>query len=326
MTDRLSVGVVGVGSMGRNHARVYRELPSAELVGVADADAERAREVADAYDTQAISADRLFWAVDAVSIAVPTRYHYEAARRAIKSGVDVLVEKPFVERPEHGERLIELAGEHDPPLQVGHVERFNPAIRTLSDVLPALDVIAIDARRLGPPVDRDIDVNPVLDLMIHDIDIARSIADGEVTGVRATRSNGDPYVTASLGFDTGVVATLTASRATQRKVRTLSVTARECQVEVDYIDQTVEIHRQSFPEYVEHDGDVRYRHQNVVERPTVQNGEPLKAELEAFLDAAATGSEPVVTGADGLEALRIANRITEAAATADEPAPTEVRS
>lgn len=325
MSDRLSVGVIGVGTMGHNHARVYRELPSAELVGVSDANPERAREVADSYDTRAMDVEALLAAVDAVSIAVPTRYHYETARAAIEAGVHVLVEKPFVEHSRHGRRLIEQAHAHDVTLQVGHIERFNPAIRRLEDIVPDLDVVAIDARRLGPPVERDIDVNPVLDLMIHDIDIARSIVDSSVTGVQATKSGDDPYVSANLEFDTGVVATLTASRITQRKVRKFSITARECLVAVDYIGQSVEIHRHSLPEYIEQNGDVRFRHQNIVERPTVENDEPLKTELESFLEAAATGSKPVVTGDDGLEVLQIAEQITDASRKTDEPVPAVVQ-
>ena len=326
MIDRMSVGVIGVGSMGRNHARVYRELPSAKLVGVADADRDRAREVARTYDTKVMGPEELLEAVDGVSIAAPTRFHFELARAAIDRGVHVLVEKPFVDRVENGRTLIDLAEDAGVTLQVGHIERFNPAIRSLADIVPDLDVIAIDAMRLGPPIDRDIDVNPVLDLMIHDIDIVRSVVDGEVTDVNATSSKDDPYVTATVEFDNGVIGTLKASRITQRKVRTLSVTAREGEVSVDYIDQSIEIHRQSFPEYVQDNGDLRFRRQNIVERPTVENGEPLKSELEAFLEAARDGHEPIVTAEDGLRALRIAQEITDAATVDREPPSAEVRS
>lgn len=326
MIEQLQTGVIGVGSMGRNHARIYHELPSTDLVGVADAEIDRAREVAESYDTNAMRPDELIEAADAVSIAVPTSYHYQFARKAIENDVHVLVEKPFVDRPEHGQILIQRARDRGVTLQVGHIERFNPAIRALSDIVPDLDVIAIDAMRLGPPIDRDIEVSPVLDLMIHDIDILRSIVNGGVSGVSATRSNDDPYVTATVEFDDGVIGTLTASRVTQRKVRTLSITAREAEISVDYIDQSVEIHRESLPEYIEQDGDLRFRRQNIVERPTVQNGEPLKAELDAFVEAAVTGSEPIVTGEDGLEALRIAREITDAVEIEREARSVEVGS
>ena len=326
MTDQVKAGVVGVGSMGRNHARVYHELPGVDLVGVADADAYQAREVARSYDTDPMDAETLYEKAEMVSIAVPTRFHYEFARQAIENEVHVLVEKPFVERPEHGRILTERAKDLGVTLQVGHIERFNPAIRALADFVGDLDVIALDAMRLGPPIDRDIEVSPVLDLMIHDIDILHSIVDADVTGVSATRSKNNPYVTATIEFENDVLGTLTASRVTQRKVRTLSVTAHEAQVSVDYIDQSVEIHRQSVPEYVEQDGDLRFRRQNIVERPTVKNGEPLKAELESFVESAVSGSEPVVTGEDGLDALRIARQITDKAAVTPEAQSMEVDS
>ena len=313
MSD-IRAGVIGVGSMGRHHARVYRELPNVELFAVADADTERAEGVADDYGARALSTEGVLTGADAVSVTVPTEYHYAVAKDAMDRGTHVLVEKPFVEDPDVGRDLIATAREAGLTLQVGHVERFNPAVRTVQDIVPELDVIAVDARRLGPPVDREIGDSAVLDLMIHDIDVVRSLVDGGVTDVDAFRSPDDPYVTASVQFDDGVVGTLTASRVTQDRVRQLSITARECQVNVDYMKQSVGIHRHSLPEYVERNGDVRYRNETVIERPTVDNGEPLKKELSAFVEAVETGAEPVVTGEDGLRALSIANRIDGTAA------------
>ena len=309
MTEQVAAGVVGVGSMGRNHARVYQELPTTELVGVADANAESAAEVADDYDTEAMGLDALFEAADVVSIAVPTRFHYETASKAIEAGVDLLVEKPFVERLEHGRILIERARSAGVTLQVGHIERFNPAVRTLADIVPDLDIIAVDAMRLGPPVDRDIEVSPVLDLMIHDIDVLCSIVDGEVANVSATQSNGDPYVTATVEFDNDVVGTLTASRITQRKIRRLDIVTTDRFVTVNYLDQSVEIFRGSAPEFIHEDSDVSYRHESVVERPLVEHTEPLKAEIGAFVGTIRNGAEPVVTPREGVEALRIAREI-----------------
>lgn len=312
--------------MGRNHARVYQELPGADLVGVADADPGRAREVATTYGTQAVAIDELLAKADAVSVAVPTAAHYETARKAIENEVHTLVEKPFVNRLELGQILIERAREVGVTLQVGHIERFNPAIQAIADIVTDLNIIAVDAMRLGPPVDREIDVSPVLDLMIHDIDIMRSIVDGDVINVTGTGSTAHPYVTATLEFENNVIGTLTASRVTQQKVRTLSLTASEGHLTLDYIDQSVAIHRQSLPEYIEENGDLRFRRHSVVEHPTVENGEPLKAELESFVEAAATGSDPVVSGEDGLEAIRIANQITNSMAIDEKPVPAEVDS
>ncbi len=320
-TDPVDVGVFGVGNMGAHHARAYAELRDARLVGIHDVDAARAREVAARHGTEPLAGDELLARADAVSVAVPTAYHHEVAGRAIDRGVATLVEKPLVDSPPEGIDLVQRARRDDVTLQVGHVERFNPAVRTLREVLPDLDVLAVDARRLGPPVDREDDTSVVLDLMIHDLDVALSVVDADVTDVEAAAASDDRYVAATVSFENGVVGSFRASRVTQRKVRHLQVTAAECTVEVDYIDRSVQIHRHSLPEYVESDGDLRYRHESVIERPTVGNGEPLKNQLRAFLEAVRTGESPPVTGEDGLRALSLANDVVRAADARPEARP-----
>jgi predicted dehydrogenase len=166
-------------------------------------------------------------------------------------------------------------------------------------------------RRLGPPVDRDTRDSVVLDLMIHDIDVLTAIMDCDVSNVTAISARDGNHVTAQFEFDNGVVGNLTASRVTQEKVRDLAVTAQDCRVNVDYENQSVQIHRHSLPEYYEDDGDLRYRHESIIERPTIENGEPLRAELEAFVSAATEGTDPPVTGEDGLNALQIARQIEQ---------------
>ena len=305
---------MGVGSMGSHHARVYAELRDAELVGVHDIDGDRAASVAAQHGTLAMTTDELLDRAEAVSVAVPTRYHHEVARKAIDAGVDLLVEKPLAATVEQGRELLARANREGVTLQVGHVERFNPAVRTLSDVVPDLDVIGIDARRLGPPVDRDDDASVALDLMLHDLDVALSVVEGDdvevvaAAGTRTAGARGNRYVGATVRFG-DVLGTFRASRVTQRKVRRLSITAEECTVVADYIDRSVRIFRQSVPEYVQQNGDVRYRHEGIIERPTVENGEPLKFQLEAFLEAVRTGERPPVTGTDGLRALALAREI-----------------
>jgi predicted dehydrogenase len=320
--DPVRVGVVGVGSMGSHHARVYRELPDARLVGVADADAERAQQVAAERGTQAMSVSDLLETVDAVSVAVPTEYHFRTAKQAIEAGVDVLVEKPITDTTEKGRRLVDLAEQAGCLLQVGHVERFNPAVRTVAAESPAFDIIALEATRVGPPVDRSIDDSVVLDLMIHDIDVVLSLVDDDLAFIQAGSASDMQFVTATLTFENGVVASLTASRVTQQKVRELNLTATDCRVNVDYTAQSVEIHRRSYPEYVTSDGDVRHRHESIIEQPTVDNGEPLKAELASFVEAVDTRQEPVVTGDDGVRALEVARAIEQqAAASVSRTAP-----
>ncbi|TKR25452.1 Gfo/Idh/MocA family protein [Natronomonas salsuginis] len=307
------VGVIGVGTMGQHHTRVYNELPTAELVGVADADAERAAEIAAEYSTRSFAVDELIDRVDAVTIAVPTKFHYDLARQCIDAGVDLLIEKPIVEDPEHGRALIEAADRAGVTLQVGHIERHNPVVKTLEEIVPDLDVIAFEAERLGPTPDRGILDSAVIDLMIHDIDIVRSLVGSSVESIDAVGAAEGRHATATLAFEEGVVGTLTASRVTQTKTRTLSITAEDCYVTADYIDQSVQIHRQSVPEFVTNNGDVRYRHESVVENPAVDNGEPLKYELRSFIEACANDTEPPVTGEEGLRALEIAREINAAA-------------
>jgi len=305
---KLAVGVIGVGSMGTHHARVYKELPSVWLAGVTDADMTRAESVATEYDTQALALDELLETVDAVSVAVPTEKHAEMVSACIERGVDVLVEKPFVEDLEAGRELAARARDGGVNLQVGHVERFNPAVRVVEDLVPDLDIVAVDIQRLGPPLDRSVGDSVVFDLMVHDIDLLLSLVDSEIESLSAAVS-ADRHVSSQIRFEDGSLGELTASRLTQQKVRQLALTARECRVNVDFISQSVEIHRQSLPEYIEEDGDVRYRHESVIERPMVENGEPLKNELESFVKAAREGTEPVVTAEDALRVLEVADRI-----------------
>ncbi|WP_126665071.1 Gfo/Idh/MocA family protein [Haloterrigena salifodinae] len=304
----IRAGVIGVGSMGENHARVYSELQDVELACVADHDEEVARRVADAYATDAVAFETVLERCDVVTVAVPTRAHYDVVSDCLNADVHVLVEKPIAETTEQGRALAELAEERGLVLQVGHIERFNPAVQTVTDLVEDLDVISVEAERLGPPLDRTALGNVVFDLMVHDLDIVASLLEDQPDSVTATGTESGQYATATLEFD-DVVASLTASRVTQKKVRTLTVTARECLVEVDYLEQSVLIHRDSYPEYLTDDGKRRYRHESVVERPRVDNGEPLRHELESFVEAARNDSEPVVTAEDGIRALEMVQTI-----------------
>ncbi|WP_255191000.1 Gfo/Idh/MocA family protein [Natronobeatus ordinarius] len=308
-SSSLRAGVVGVGSMGENHARVYSELRTADLVGVADLDEEQAERVAREYGTEAHSFDRLLETCDVVTVAVPTAAHHETVGACLDAGVHVLVEKPIADTLEAARDLERRAHEAGVVLQVGHIERFNPAVETLAALVDDLDVIAVEAERLGPPVDRCGDDGVVLDLMIHDVDVVRSLLGADPESIAAMGTDDGEYATAKLQYPGGVIASFTASRVTQKKIRRLTVTARECLVEVDYLDGSVLIHRDSFPAYVTDDGRNRYRHESVVERPRVDNGEPLRRELESFLEAARTGAEPAVPAVDGIRALETAQAI-----------------
>lgn len=314
----LDVGVVGVGSMGLNHARVYDQVRGATLVGVADADFGRAESVASRVGTEALRTDELLARVEAVSVVTPTEYHAPVVEACLDHGVHVLVEKPFVTSPERGRALLSRAEAEGVTVQVGHVERFNPAVRELSRIAEDLSPIAIEARRLGPPPDADRDLDDVvLDLMIHDIDVAQSLVSHPVVDVSAVEAANGQYTTAQFQFADGTAASLTASRVTQQKVRELTVTTEECYVELDYIEQSVAIHRRSRPEYLESEGNLSYRHEGVTERPLVPAGEPLKLELESFVETVENGSVPRVTGRDGVRAVALANTIKQAATAGD---------
>lgn len=307
--ESLRVGVIGVGTMGQHHARVYSEMPAVELVGVSDVDEDAAQTIASKHGTEAVNRDELITKADAVSVAVPTRFHYEIATECINNEVAVLVEKPLVNDLEKGQRLKSLAEASGIPVQVGHIERFNPVIQTLSNVIEDLDVLAITANRLGPPPGREITDSAVLDLMIHDLDVVLSLLDADVNQVESVGIRNNTRTTALLTFDNGIVGEFTASRLTQRKVRTLEITAEDCFGEVDYIDQSIEIHRQSVPEFIEERGGLRYRHESIVERPTVSQGEPLRKELESFVNIVERGETPEVTIDDALRAIELAQTI-----------------
>ncbi|KAB7514662.1 gfo/Idh/MocA family oxidoreductase [Halosegnis rubeus] len=312
------IGVIGVGSMGNHHVRVYDELGGVELVGVADADDEQAAEIAREYDTRALEIPDLVEAVDAVSIAVPTPYHYETAITCLEEGVHVLIEKPIAATKSEGETLIDTAGKNGVHIQVGHIERFNPAVTTLEKILEREDIVAIDAERLGPPPQRAVHDNAIFDLMIHDADIVLSLLNDEPVSVQSAGTRDNKYATATLQFESGVVATLTASRLTQRKVRKLQITTKNNFIELDYLDQTIDIYRRSAPEFVQRDSGMQYRHESVIERPQIDNVEPLKAELREFVESIRTDTTPRVSGHDGLRAFELVTEIDERSGVSDQ--------
>lgn len=304
----IRMGVVGTGNMGTNHVRVCQELPEIELVGICDIIENRARAVAERHGTTAYSFPELLDAVDAMCVAVPTDQHYESVLACIEADLDVLVEKPFVDTARQGRSLIDLADGTNAIIQVGHIERFNPAVQELFALHNDIDLIAVDAHRLGPPPDRDIEISVVLDLMIHDIDILLQLLD-EPIEIEATGTPDGEFATATIESRSGQIGRLAASRVTQEKVRTLSISGTEERVSVNFINQSLEICRQSAPEYVRKDGSVNYRHETIVENLVVEHREPLKNQLEAFVSAVRNRSQPPVTARDGLRALEIAQRI-----------------
>ena len=319
----LRAGVIGVGHMGKYHARVYSELSSVELAWVADEDTDRAAEIADKHGTSTFTNKYPFDTVDIVSIAVPTPYHAEIAEEAIEAGVHTLIEKPFVKDTDKGEYLVKLADEHGVIVQIGHIERFNPAVSVLSDILSQVNLIAFDAKRLGPPTGRNVNDDVITDLMIHDLDIVLSLANSSVSSADAFITNKGQYASASLQFEDAVIGTFVASRVTQKKVRELTVTTDEFVVYLDYMNKSVEIHHQSLPSYADTSSGITHRNENVIEEVLVENHEPLKAEIESFVHAVRGEHEPVVSATDGLRVVGLIEELVGAAGKKPASSPLE---
>jgi predicted dehydrogenase len=314
----LKVGVIGVGHLGRHHARVYSLLESCQLVGVCDVDDERAAAVADEFGTRAFAdADDLIAAVDAVSIAVPTSAHHEVGVRCIGAGVHALIEKPIASSVEQAADLVERAKGRGLCLAVGHVERFNPALRAALDILSK--PLFIEAHRLGVFVPRGTDVAVVLDLMIHDIDLILATVESGVARIDAVGvpvlSPSIDIANARLRFEDGCVANVTASRVSREKVRKIRFFQHDAYISVDCLKpQALMFRRRDVPDEVLRriaTGEVEGGLSDVVdyEELTLDPTEPLRLELASFLDAVSAGAAPVVSGEDGLKALEVALEI-----------------
>ncbi|NEP10765.1 MAG: Gfo/Idh/MocA family oxidoreductase [Symploca sp. SIO1A3] len=315
----IKIGVIGVGNMGQHHARILSLLKDVEVVGVADINVERGLDTASKYRVRFFEDYRdLFPYVDAVCIAVPTRLHHEVGMTCLQAGIHVLIEKPIAANIAEAESLVNAAAEYKRILQVGHIERFNPAFQELSKVLKTEELLALEAHRMSPYSNRANDVSVVLDLMIHDIDLLLELAAAPVTkltasGSRASDSGYLDYVTANLGFANGIVATLTASKVTHRKIRTIAAHCKNSLTEADFLNNEILIHRQTTANYMTDYGQVLYRQDGLIEKVYTSNIEPLHAELEHFVSCVRGGNQPSVGGEQALKALRLASVIEQMA-------------
>ncbi|AFZ50160.1 Gfo/Idh/MocA family protein [Dactylococcopsis salina] len=315
----LRVGVIGVGNMGQHHTRVLGLLKDVELYGVADINVTRGLDIASKYRVRFFEAYQdLLACVDAVCIAVPTRLHYSVGLACLKAGVHVLIEKPIAANIEEAESLVNAAADNNCILQVGHIERFNPAFQELSNVLKTEDLLALEAHRMSPYSQRANDVSVVLDLMIHDIDLlleltASSVVKLTASGTKAEDSGYLDYVTATLGFANGAIATLTASKVTHRKVRTIGAHCKKALIEADFLNNEILIHRQTTADYTTNYGQVLYRQDGLIEKVYTSKIEPLHAELEHFVSCVRGGNKPSVGGEQALKALRLASLVEKMA-------------
>lgn len=306
----LRLVVVGTGIMGASHARVAASMRDVELVAVVDPDAKRGRAVAHASGAAFLPSINELAEVDAAVIATPTEFHVQTATALLDRGVHVLVEKPIAADPVSARALIDAADRARRILMVGHIERFNPAVLELRHLVD--DIVHIDAARISPYSDRVKD-DVVIDLMIHDIDIALHLAGerpSKVSAVgRRTRSETIDLVSAIFAFPSGITAALSASRIGQNKIRKLDITQTSNFVSVDLVRQDVAISRVDHSEFLSESGP-RYRQSGVLEIPFLeQRGEPLSIELRHFIECVRDGAVPAVRGEDGLAALEVALEI-----------------
>ena len=312
---RLRAGVVGAGHMGQYHILVFAELWDIELAGVVDVDRDRATRVAAHYDTRAFTDHRdLIGRVDLVSVAVPTEQHFQVASDFLEAGVSVLLEKPIAPTLEEARELFVIAGRTGAVLHVGHVERFNGAVQELKKIVER--PLLVESRRLGPFETRVQKDTVVMDLMIHDLDIVLGLVDSPPRRLKAmgatVHSGLVDVATVQIAFESGTLAIITASRATEEKIRTLAVTQPDAYVVLDYSEQDIRIHRRAAQEYTLNRESIRYRRASFVEHVQVHKDNPLKLEilhLARAVKRARAGQPGVLAPEEDVRSLAIALEI-----------------
>ena len=322
----LKVGVVGVGHLGREHARIYAAMKGAELVGVVDTDEAAARAVGRKSRTEwSTQLDLLLEKADAVSVVVPTLHHHDVALPFLRRGISVLVEKPMTFRVAEAEALVAAAAESGARLQVGHIERFNPGFQSI--VRHKLKPVFMECHRLSPFRFRSADVGVVFDLMIHDLDIVHSLVGSEVARIEAVGvaviSEHEDIANARIVFENGCVANLTASRISLKTLRKIRFFAPDCYVSIDTHEQKAVIYRKK-PGF----NDVTHKLRDAsnlkvllemrklaygdlvdIENVRLDEKEPLRAELESFVACVRENRTPEVPGEDGVRAVRLASAV-----------------
>jgi predicted dehydrogenase len=322
MMDPLKVGVIGVGHLGSLHAKMYSQISSVSFIGVYDADVQRAEKLAVEFGIKAFpTLDDLLSQVEAVSIATVTQSHYDVGMQVIKRGVHLLIEKPITTTIEQAKALTERAEIKGLKLQVGHIERFNPAILALEpyNIAP----LFIESHRLAQFNPRGSDVAVVLDLMIHDIDLILSLVKSKVMRIDANGiaviSNTPDIANARLQFENGCVANVTASRISQNKMRKMRLFQRDAYISIDFAQGLAEVFRLVDEQTPNVKSTMMLgkidqgQHKRIIvyEQPEVQEVNALKYELERFVESVQKNLETPVTGRDGLHALVVAQEILQ---------------
>ena len=314
MNDRIRAGIVGAGSIGKNHARIYAGLDGVEFSAVLDINPETSRAVSDQYGAKIASTlEEFVDLVDVATVATPTVHHYELGMFLLKRGKHLLIEKPITDTPEQAQNLVKLAQERSLVLQVGHVERFNPVLSALEKRLTRPRFI--EAHRLSPYPFRSVDIGVILDLMIHDLEIILHLVRSPVKSIDAVGvpvlSKGEDIANARFRFENGCVANITASRISPEKTRKIRVFQADAYLSLDYQNQTGEMDRLVGGKIIR-------------ESVEINKEEPLKRELQSFVDCSRTGVRPIVSGSEAAAALALAIEITELTKSANEESAREL--
>lgn len=315
----LKLGIIGTGHLGKIHIKCAQLVEHIEIVGFYDRDPNMAAQVAEAFDLKAYDTiDALLEAVDAVDIVTPTVFHYEVALKALQAGKHVFVEKPITHTVEEAKELVDLAEKNKLKIQVGHVERFNPAFLALGDLNP--DPKFIESHRLATFNPRGTDVSVILDLMIHDLDIILSMVDSEIKNVHASGvsvvSDTPDISNARIEFENGCVANLTASRLSMKQMRKMRIFRKDAYISVDFFEketQIIQMHNEAEGHNIAMEIDTQSGTKYIsMAMPEVPEVNAIKEELSTFADAILRDEPVVVSGADGYKALKLAHEIIAA--------------
>jgi predicted dehydrogenase len=307
--ERVRIGVIGVGHLGEFHVQKYKAMAGVELVGVVDTNPDRVNEIARRYDTRAFQTHLdILDMVDGVSLAVPTEFHFDVAKDILSQGIHLLIEKPITYDIEPADKLITLALESNLVLQVGLVERFNPAVVQMESMLNG--PIFIESHRMNPFTPRGTDVDVVLDLMIHDLDIMLHVVPAEVKEIHAV---GMSVITGKTDianvrviFENGTVGNLTASRVSNKALRKLRVFQPDAYLSLNYLKRSISVTRlDGVPSESDHSP------QMTTSKMTFPDSDPLADQVSSFVNAIVNGAKPVVSGHDGRRALQVSLAIMD---------------
>jgi predicted dehydrogenase len=325
--EKIKVGVIGVGHLGKHHARIYSQIPEAELVGVHDLDLEKAQKVAKEFNTECYrNLSDLLEGINAVSLVVPTTDHYSLACEILSHGKNLLIEKPITETVKQAEGLISIAKAKNLILQVGHIERFNPAFKSIENL--ELDPKFIESHRLAQFDPRGTDVAVILDLMIHDLDLILDLVKSPVKKIEAAAvsviSDSEDIANARLTFENGCVANVTASRISARPLRKMRLFQKNSYISLDFLQRSVEIYKLVDANFVPQEekekksvvGNIPIGEVGktiIYEKPEIKTEDMLTSEIESFLNAVKNKTRPKVSGEDGKRALEVALEIVSKA-------------